>query len=240
MLMETMTTTEVESALESCQTVIIPFGVMEAHGPHLPLATDTIQAHDAAVRASQLVPVFVAASVNYGMCRSASGHPGTIGITGDTLRSLTFDIVASLYEQGFKNFILFSGHASTKQLCAMEEAGEQFIDQVTDANVAIVSDYDITKRAEFIETPGDIHAGEIETSRILFIDSSLVRSDRFPAAEKRQHPKPILVRDQKRYWPGTVEGNPAPATPDKGKQLCELVAQHLANLVKQLSEFTPH
>ena len=236
-----MTTTEVESAIEeNCTTVIVPFGVMEAHGPHLPLATDTIQAYDAAKRAAEIVPVFVAAPVNYGMCRSASGHPGTIGITGDTLRALTMDIIISLYETGINNFILYSGHASTMQLAAMEEAGNAVIDEFADINIAVVSDYDITKQADFIETENDIHAGEIETSRMMFVESELVRTTQLPAAETRQFPKPILVRDTRRYWLGTVEGNPGPATREKGERLANMVAEYLAELVKKISDFEAH
>ena len=235
-----MTTNEVEAALGSCKTVIVPFGVMEAHGPHMPLSTDTIQAVDAAIGASKLTPVFVADSVNYGMCRSASGHPGTIGISGDTLRALTYDLLRSLYKCGMRNFILFSGHASGKQLAAMEEASERFIDSVSDANVAVVCDYEITRKADFIETPGDIHAGEIETSRILFIAPNLVKTDMFPPAEKRKFPKPMLVRDQRKYWPGTVEGDPATASAGKGEKLCQMVAQYLADLVKKVGDFKPH
>ena len=66
-------------------------------------------------------------------------------------------------------------------------------------------------------TPGDIHAGEIEASRIMAIDSTLVKTEKFPPAETRQFPKPILVRDQKRYWPGTVEGDPKTASAEKGE-----------------------
>lgn len=240
MLMQTMTTDEVDAALKSCRSVIVPFGVMEAHGPHLPLSTDTIQANDAAIRASQIHPVFVAAAVNYGMCRSAAGHAGTISISGNTLRELTYDIIKSLYQMGIRNFVLFSGHASSKQMASMEEASERFIDQFDDANIAVVCDFDVTKHAEFIETPGDIHAGEIETSRIQAIEPSLVKTDLFPPPEKRQFPKPILVRDQKRYWPGTVEGDPTSANAQKGEQLCQMVANYLANLIAELESFDPH
>ena len=240
MLMQSMTTDEVKSALQNCKSVIIPFGVMEAHGPHMPLSTDTIQAQDAALRASLIKPVFVAASVNYGMCRSAAGHPGTIGISGDTLRALTYDIIQSLYQTGIRNFILFSGHASSKQMAAMAEASEKFIDQFNDVNIAVVCDYDITKKADFIDTPGDIHAGEIETSRIMAIRPELVQTDKFPPAEKRKFPSPILVRDQTRYWPGTVEGDPATASAEKGEKLCQMVAQYLADLVTKLEAFKQH
>ena len=57
MILEEMTTVEVEAALKTCRSVFIPFGVMEAHGPHLPLSTDTIQADDAGKRAAALVPL---------------------------------------------------------------------------------------------------------------------------------------------------------------------------------------
>lgn len=239
MILENMTTNQVESALAQCQSVIIPYGVLEAHGPHLPLATDTIQAYDAAKRAAELTKVFVAAPVHYGMCRSAGGHPGTISISGDTLRALTLDLIEAYYSMGCRNIILYSGHASGKQLSAMEESAEHFADEVDDVNIAVVSDYDITRKAEFIETPGDIHAGEIETSRIMFIDSELVHVDKFPAAEKRNFPKPIVVRDCRKYWPGTVEGDPASSTSEKGEQLCRMVAEYLADLVKRMEEFEP-
>lgn len=240
MILEHMTTAEVETALQTTRTVIVPFGVLEAHGPHMPLATDTIQAYDGACRAAKLASVFVAAPVHYGMCRSASGHPGTIGILGDTFRALVHDIVCSLYASGMRNIILYSGHASGKQLSAMAEAGEKAIDRIPDLNVAVVSDYDILKGADFIQTPGDIHAGELETSRMMHVRPELVRVDKFPPAEKRQFPSPILVRDSRRYWPGTVEGDPAPATAEKGEKLCQMAAQYLAQLVKRIEAFEPH
>ena len=81
MILEEMTTVEVEAALKTCRSVFIPFGVMEAHGPHLPLSTDTIQAYDAGKRAAQLVPLLVAPPIPYGYCRSLGGHDGTISIS---------------------------------------------------------------------------------------------------------------------------------------------------------------
>ena len=240
MILEHLTTNEVATALQETQTVIVPFGVLEAHGPHMPLATDTIQAYDGAIGASKTVPAFVAAPVHYGMCRSASGHPGTIGISGDTLRALVFDIVISLHASGMRNVILYSGHASSKQLAAMGEAGEKAIDMISDLNVAVVCDYDILKNASFIEAPGDIHAGELETSRMMHVRPELVRTDKFPPAEKRQFPNPILVRDCKRYWPGTVEGDPALSSAEKGEKLCQMVAEYLADLVKKMQAFEPH
>ncbi len=242
MLLEEMTTAEVEAALRECQSVIIPFGVMEAHGPHLPLSTDTLQAYDAGKRAAKLTKVFVAAPVGYGICRSLAGHPGTIGISGDTLRGLIYDILASMYESGFRNFILYSGHASAMQISAMEEASERALRSCPEANVAIVLEYDVfLKHAQGVyETPRDQHAGEIEVSRLLTIRPYLVRTDLLPAETYRESAQPILVRNVRRYWPTSTEGAPQKATVEKGEKLGQIAAEYLVELIDRMKKFKPH
>jgi creatinine amidohydrolase len=242
MILEEMTTDEVEIALATCRSVIIPFGVMEAHGPHLPLSTDTIQAYDAAKRAAELTRVFVAPPVPYGYCRSLAGHPGTISVSAETMRRLTADILRSMYAQGFRNFILYSGHASSLQMAALEEGADGILTECAEANVAIVLEYDVLlKRAgKLIETPGDMHAGEIETSRIMAARPELVRSETLPEASGRESARPVLVRDVRRYWPSSVLGTPRKASAEKGEQLAQIAAEYLADLVKQLEAFNPH
>ncbi len=242
MILEEMTTDEVAAGLKRSQTVIIPYGVLEAHGPHLPLSTDTIQAYDAAKRAAKLTPVFVAAPVPYGICRSLAGHPGTIGISADTVRGLTRDIVHSMYGSGWRNFILYSGHASALQMVALEEASEALLRSCPQANIALVLEYDVIKSrmAGIVETPGDMHAGEIETSRLMTARPDLVRTDLLPEESYRKSPKPLLVRDVVRYWPSSVEGAPRKASVEKGEKLGQIAAEYLVELVKQLNEFTPH
>lgn len=242
MLLEEMTTDDVAAALKVCQSVIIPFGVMEAHGPHMPLSTDTLQAYDAARRAAALTKVFVAAPVNYGVCRSLAGHPGTIGISAKTLRALVHDIVSSMYGQGFRNFILYSGHASSLEMAALEEASERILSACPQANVALALEYEIIAKqgAKLFETPRDMHAGEIEVSRMLTIRPDLVRTDRLPDESYRESTKPILVRDVRRYWPNSTEGAPRKATAEKGERLGALVGEYLAALVKRMETFEPH
>jgi creatinine amidohydrolase len=242
MLLEEMTTQEVAAGLKKTQTVIIPYGVLEAHGPHLPLSTDTIQAYDAAKRAAKLTPVFIASPVPYGICRSLAGHPGTIGVTGDTVRGLTRDIIQSMYDQGFRNFILYSGHASALQLVAMEEASEALLRTCPQANIAIVLEYEVIKNmmTGIIETPADMHAGEIETSRLLTARPDLVRTDKLPEESYRESTRPLLVRDVKKYWPTSVEGAPRKATAEKGEKLGQIVAEYLVELIKRMENFAPH
>ena len=242
MLLEEMTTVEVEAALRTCRTVIIPFGVVEAHGPHLPLSTDTLQAYDAGKRAAKLTPLFVAPPVPYGICRSLAGHPGTIGVSGATVRGLVHDLLHSMYEMGLRHFILYSGHASALQMAALEEAAEGALRTCPQANIAIVLEYDVIKKhgAALYETPGDMHGGEIETSRLLTICPDLVRSDLLPEESYRESPKPLLARDVRRYWPSSVEGAPRQASVEKGERLGQVVAEYLADLVQRMNGVEPH
>ena len=242
MILEEMTTVEVEAALKTCRSVFIPFGVMEAHGPHLPLSTDTIQAYDAGKRAAALVPLFVAPPIPYGYCRSLGGHVGTISVSAETVRALVRDVVQSLYQSGLRNFILYSGHASALQMASIEEAAERLLRSCPDANIAIVLEYDVLlkRMAGIIETAGDMHAGEIETSRLLSICPELVRTELLPEESGRETPKPLLVRDVRRYWPSSVLGAPRKATAEKGERLGAIVAEYLADLVKRMEAFEPH
>jgi creatinine amidohydrolase len=242
MILEEMTTDEVEAALQTCQSVIIPLGVMEAHGPHLPLSTDTIQAYDAAKRAARLTTVFVAPPLAYGYCRSLAGHPGTIGISAETVRRFVGDVLRSMAAQGFRNFIFYSGHASALQMAAVEEGADAVVGERGDINVAIVLEYDVLLKGggKIVETPGDMHAGEIETSRIMAARPDVVRTEKLPETSGRESAKPILVRDLRRYWPSSVLGSPRKATAEKGERLGRVAAEYLANLVKRMESFDPH
>src|SRR5688500_20282748 len=106
-----------------------------------------------------------------------------------------------MYDTGWRNFILYSGHASALQMVALEEASEALLRTCPQANIALVLEYDVlkSKMAGIVETPGDMHAGEIETSRMLTARPDLVRTDRLPEESYRKSSKPMLVRDVVRY-----------------------------------------
>ena len=115
---------------------------------------------------------------------------------------------------------------------ALQEAGEGLIAEFADITVAVVTELDLARQegVALIETRGDSHAGEIETSRILHSHPHLVKG-RAPA-EFPGFPAGILVRDKRRYWPGGVWGDPGKASAEKGARLEELVVRKLVELVK--------
>jgi creatinine amidohydrolase len=233
-IVEELTMTEFEAGLGRTRTVLLPFGSVEEHGPHLPLSTDTIEAYEVCKKAAQQLPLFVAPPINYGNCRSTACHPGTISISTGTLRALFIDIVTSLRSQGLRYFVALTGHAGGAHKAALQDAGEELIGRYNDIFIAVVSEYDLANEEGrgLIETAGDSHAGEIETSRILHSHPQLVKGSaprEFPA-----FPPGILVRDKRQYWPGGVWGDPGKATAEKGAKLEQLVVGRLIALVRDL------
>jgi creatinine amidohydrolase len=234
MLIEEMTMEEFSSGLQVCRTVYIPFGSVEEHGSHLPLSTDTIEAYEVGKRAAERIPLFVAPPIFYGCCRSTSRHPGTISISTSTLKSLLKDIVRSLHSHGLQNFVALTGHAGGSHRMALQDAGEELIAELPDINMAVVTEYDLAKEAgaHLVETRGDSHAGEIETSRIMHSHPHLVKGS--APCEYPTFPNGILVRDKRSFWPGGVWGDPSKASAEKGRILESLVADKVVELVRAL------
>jgi creatinine amidohydrolase len=181
--------------------------------------------------------IFIASPIHYGVCRSSSQHPGTVSITTETLKSLILDIVTSLYQSGLRNFVFLSGHAGGTHMATLTDAGENLLAKFSDLKIAVLTEYMLAAREgrHLIETEGDSHAGEIETSRILHSHPQLVKG--VAAREFPDFPVGILVRNKRQYWPGGVWGDPSKATAEKGAALESLVVDALSRLVDQLEQF---
>ncbi len=231
MIISEMTMQEFEDGLGKTLTVLIPFGSTEEHGRHLPLDTDTLQAISVGRKASALRPLFVAPPVHYGVCRSSHDHSGTLSITTATLKALTLDISRALYRQGLRHFIFLSGHAGGTHMAGLTDAGEELLREFPDIKVAVLTEYLLAAESgrHLIETAGDSHAGEIETSRILHSHPHLVKGA--AAAEYPSFPAGILVRNKRKFWPGGVWGDPTRASAEKGAQIESLVIEKLVEFI---------
>lgn len=237
MLIAEMTMDEFLAGLKKSRAVLIPFGATEEHGSHLPLDTDTLHAIEVGRRLAEVRDIFIAPPIHYGVCRSTANHPGTLSISIETLKALTIDVVAALYRQGLRHFILLSGHAGGTHMAALTDAGEQLLQQYADLNIAVLTEFMLVAKSgrHLIETEGDSHAGEIETSRILYSHPHLVKGTaprEFPA-----FPSGILVRDKQKFWPGGVWGDPTKATAEKGAELEKLVVAALSELADTLENW---
>lgn len=107
--------TEVRDAVEANALVLLPLGVIEEHGPHLCLGTDTFTAeiscrHIAAQLEESGIPTIIAPPFSWGICQATEGFIGSFRIRKETAKSLLFDILSTLADFGFKEAYGISGH----------------------------------------------------------------------------------------------------------------------------------
>lgn len=232
MLLQHMTMPEFESARREIATVILPVGAVEEHGGHLPLGLDAMHSWALAQEAAKLTPCLVAPPLYYGLCRSSAQHPGTVGISGNSLRLLLHDIGCSLWGQGVGALCLLTGHAGGTHQCCLAEAGEALL-RDTGLEVAVVCVLDLLGgAADIIECKGDSHAGEVETSLAMHLWPELVKGaspEEYPTFDRF-----LLTRDKRGHWPGGVWGDPSLASADKGRRILAAEAEQLAEVVQAL------
>ena len=181
---------------------ILPIGMIEQHGPHLPVGADTIgvtyEANAAATRVSRALPdwtVIMMPVINYGhgganLLGDMPIHPGTYGIRQSTLRSLVADVGGQIAQNGFKWVFVLNGHAAPTHNIAINEAcdfvSETFrvtmlhLTGLFRGDAAIQSSGEKINakyfRADELSSFGmDVHAGVGETSQMLAVRPDLVR-----------------------------------------------------------------
>lgn len=236
MILENITMEDYKRHIKKTKTVIFPFGTVEEHGKHLPLNTDTLIVYEILKRLIKKRKVFLAPPVYYGVCTSTNQHPGTISISAETLRRLTYDLVKDAYNKGLRNFILISGHGGGLHMYAIKEVAEILIEELKGAKIAVISPYDLLRKelSELADTPNDSHAGEIETSLVLALAPELVKGR--SKEEYPKMPKPFVVKNKLQYWRGGVWGNPGKASREKGEEAIRLIIEKVVDVIDMIDK----
>src|SRR5690606_1515011 len=111
-----LSTTELAALMEDEPPILLlPVGSTEAHGPHLPLATDVLIAQETARRAAgelaaREVTALVLPPLAYAVTEFVAAFRGTISVRAETVRTLLEEIARSLFGQGFPLVVLVNGH----------------------------------------------------------------------------------------------------------------------------------
>jgi len=105
-----LTWQEAKEAFQRTQTVLIPVGSTEQHGPHLPLGADWIEADAIAKAVTERADVITTHVVPVGISEHHMDFPGTLTITREHFRNFMMDICESLIRWGAGRFIFINGH----------------------------------------------------------------------------------------------------------------------------------
>jgi creatinine amidohydrolase len=243
-----LTWTEVRDLDRTRVVAILPCGATEAHGPHLPLATDGVIAEAMAEAGARRlkdqgwIPLLLP-TLAYTAAPFAAAFPGTLSLRPELVQGQVVDIGRSLAGHGFACLALANAHLDPAHVGCLRAAAAE-LRETTSLAVAFP---DITRRAlaqrlteEF--RSGACHAGRYEGSIVLAARPEWVRRDR--AARLAANPASLstAIRDGKASFeaaggPEAYFGDPAAATAEEGKatleilgtMLCEAVLEALAS-----------
>jgi creatinine amidohydrolase/Fe(II)-dependent formamide hydrolase-like protein len=198
---EELTAPQIDAFKRDQTLFILPIGMLEQHGPHLPIGSDTFWVSNGVAEVSKRVGkslhdwnVVIMPAINYGEgganeIGNIQVHPGTYGIRQSTLRSIVADIGGQLAQNKFKWIFVIHGHGAPTHNIAISEACD-FVSEtfkVTMLNLQSMANADAAMAAraqqvaarhyspaELASFGVDIHAGLSETSAVLAIQPGLV------------------------------------------------------------------
>ena len=175
-----MTNLEVEAFLREHDTVIVPTGSTEQHGPHGPLLTDVLVPTEVARRIAPVVGAAVAPSINYGLSYPHDGFTGVVRLRIPTFEALVEDVCVSLATVGFKRIVFLNGHYDNTYAIAYAcaNAAERLPAGARAFPVNYWDGLSPDEAAEFFGASTGLHANRGETSAVLAINPGLVDMDR--------------------------------------------------------------
>lgn len=171
-----MTDPEVGAFLAEHQTVIVPTGSTEQHGPHGPLLTDVIVPTEVARRIAPTVGALVAPAINYGLSYPHVGFTGLVHIRIPTFMALVEDVAASLASIGFTRIVFLNGHYDNTYAIAYAcaNAADRLPAGVRAFPVNYWDGMTAEEAGEFFGPTSGLHANRAETSAVMAVDADLV------------------------------------------------------------------
>lgn len=231
---EYMSFDEIEQ-LDKKQIVFLPIGTIEAHGKHLPLASDSIIANDLTQYVSSKCQGILGPLVNFGPCETLLRFPGTITIPKHTLELLLKDIATSIIHHGFKKLCIINGHGGN--ITPMKHVVNWLKRLYPDLEMMFISWYDMPSLMKLKQTNstyrGD-HADRAETEMMLLIAKKLVKLEK-AVDDLPTWPKNFKeLDDYGQIMKNAVDGFPSKSRLSSAKKLFKSIVD---DLVEQVETF---
>jgi creatinine amidohydrolase len=233
-----LTYEEFAAAMQEPRWLLLPFGTIEEHGPHLPLHTDLLHAEHVCLAVARQVGGLAAPGLPYGVCRTMRNFPGTISLTPATLTAVAREILAEYVRHGARKLALVTGHAEAAHAEALREAGLAVVAGSPELVVLLIGPYDFLEpvRREAALVGRDGHAGSIETSGILAIDPGAVRLDRVPAVTRPRLSAFRVLANPEREFPTGVRGDTSKISARLGDRANAHVISEIVRVLRNVDE----
>lgn len=235
-LIEEMTWTDYDRRVrEENPLVILPVGSLEQHGPHTPLATDTIIPKAISAAVADRIGAMVAPAISYGyksQARTGGGNhfSGTTSLDGETLIRLARDIIKEFARHGVRRMAIMDSHYENEMFLiegidlALRELRAGGVD---DMKIVKIRYFEFTSEETLDAVFPDgfpgwplEHAGVMTTSVLLHLCPELVHMERVPNHPPVEYPPyDVFPDDPKRGSPTGVLASAQGASAEKGELL---------------------
>jgi len=174
---EELTAEEFRQAIGKAQgTCVLPFGILEKHGPHLPLGTDLLNVRYVAEHAVQQEYAVIFPEYYFGQIAEARHEPGTVAYSAEMQMRLLQATTDEMGRNGCRKVIIVNGHGGNENLLPFFAQAQ--LDSPHDYVVYVQWGHDAAKKAGAEKGGPDWHAGETETSNMLVTHPNLTHMDR--------------------------------------------------------------
>ncbi len=247
-----LTWPEVREAAATDRLIVLPTGMTEQHGPHLPLDVDVRLCTEVCRRAAERLEgeALVTPPVPFGYAPHQMDFPGSLGVDGQVFVDYVLGVTKSLVHHGFRHIIIVNGHGSNwpfveiaSRLTIVRSEGRAMCAALNYWNLGKVR-----KAAQQVLQSGEpvpSHAGEFETSLYLAIDAEAVNMARaehgWPGdgpigTDLLAGPEGDIVAHMP-YWSTMyrygIKGDARMGTAEKGQVLLEAAVSGLVELARR-------
>ena len=226
---------------KSAATCVLPIGILEKHGPHAPIGSDLIHVREWSARATKKEYAVVFPDYFYGQIYEARHQPGTFALPPRLVLELLQSTCDEIGRNGFKKIVIVNGHGGNPNLLryfVQSQLGERrdyvvyFFDPAPDPAVD-----EQVKKLRRSDPAGDMHAGERETSTLLYLRPDLVHLERATDESGANQKRLVLPDLYTAIWwyasfPNHYAGEGAKATAELGRVLTEARIEALVRALR--------
>ena len=234
----------VKAVVQSSGVCLLPMGILEKHGPHLPLGTDIFESRKIATTAAAIEYSVVFPTYYVGQINEARHQPGTISYSPDLLWKMLQETCDELSRNGLKKIIIVNGHGGNNDFLRYFCMSQ--LHSPKDYVLVFFQPKDSEETAKKIEslrqTKTGGHADEKETSMMRFIRPDLVKTEMAGTQSGLNQARLAELPFQYTgiWWyaqyPNHYAGDATKSSVELGKLLVESEADQLAQLIKKLKQ----
>jgi len=161
---------------QSKGTCLLPFGILEKHGPQLPLGTDLLNVRYASLHAAEQEFAVVFPEYYFGQIFEAKHEPGTVAYSRELQLKLLQETTDEMARNGCKKIVIINGHGGNESLLPFFAQSQ--LEKPHDYVVYVQWGRDEPKGGPQKKDALDMHAGQSETSTMMISHPDLVHLDR--------------------------------------------------------------